>query len=415
MCSCSNASRSCIGAQAARSGAKPVLVGFYEALRTARVPVALREWLDLMAALDADFAFADPSAFFHLARTVLVKDERHYDKFERAFVAYFTGVAAIDTTQLAQIPADWLRESFKRLLSEEEKARLAALGGLDRLLEEFRKRLAEQKERHAGGSRWIGTGGTSPFGAGGTNPLGMRVGPRGGGRSAVKVWEQRNFRALDGDADLSPRNFKLALRRLRRFAREGAAEEFDLDATIDATAREAMLDIRLRPERHNAIKVLLLLDIGGSMDDHIAVCEALFGAAKSEFKRLEYFYFHNFIYGELWRDHQLRMSERIATTDLLRRYNNDYKVIFVGDAAMAPYEITHVGGGIDDFSGSGEPGAVWFRRVMAHFRKVVWLNPTPREQWGWTQSNALIRELVEDRMYPLTPDGLTEATRWLAK
>ena len=390
------------------------MLGFFEALRAERVPVALREWLDLMAALDADLAFADAQAFFHLARTVLVKDERHYDKFERAFAKYFDGVAKLDADRLTQIPEEWLRASFQRLLSDEERAKLQALGGLDKLLEELRKRLAEQKERHAGGSKWIGTGGTSPFGAGGTNPLGVRIGPRGGGRSAAKVWEQRNYRALDGDADLSPRNFKLALRRLRRFAREGAAEEFDLDATIDATAREALLDIRLRPERRNAIKVLLLLDIGGSMDDHIAVCEALFGAAKSEFKRLEHFYFHNFIYGALWRDHQLRMSERIATADLLRRYNPDYKVVFVGDAAMAPYEISETGGAIDDWDGSGEAGSVWFRRVMTHFRKVVWLNPTPRAHWGYTQSNAMIRELVADRMYPLTPDGLTEATRWLA-
>ena len=390
------------------------MLGFFEALRAERVPVALREWLDLMAALDADLAFADAQAFFHLARTVLVKDERHYDKFERAFAKYFDGVAKLDADRLTQIPEEWLRASFQRLLSDEERAKLQALGGLDKLLEELRKRLAEQKERHTGGSKWIGTGGTSPFGAGGTNPLGVRIGPRGGGRSAAKVWEQRNYRALDGDADLSPRNFKLALRRLRRFAREGAAEEFDLDATIDATAREALLDIRLRPERRNAIKVLLLLDIGGSMDDHIAVCEALFGAAKSEFKRLEYFYFHNFIYGALWRDHQLRMSDRIATADLLRRYNPDYKVVFVGDAAMAPYEISETGGAIDDWDGSGEAGSVWFRRVMTHFRKVVWLNPTPRAHWGYTQSNAMIRELVADRMYPLTPDGLTEATRWLA-
>jgi len=390
------------------------MLGFFEALRAERVPVALREWLDLMAALDADLAFADAQAFFHLARTVLVKDERHYDKFERAFAKYFDGVAKLDADRLTQIPEEWLRASFQRLLSDEERAKLQALGGLDKLLEELRKRLAEQKERHTGGSKWIGTGGTSPFGAGGTNPLGVRIGPRGGGRSAAKVWEQRNYRALDGDADLSPRNFKLALRRLRRFAREGAAEEFDLDATIDATAREALLDIRLRPERRNAIKVLLLLDIGGSMDDHIAVCEALFGAAKSEFKRLEHFYFHNFIYGALWRDHQLRMSERIATADLLRRYNPDYKVVFVGDAAMAPYEISETGGAIDDWDGSGEAGSVWFRRVMTHFRKVVWLNPTPRAHWGYTQSNAMIRELVADRMYPLTPDGLTEATRWLA-
>ena len=392
-----------------------MLIGLFEALRTHRVPVSLREWLDLMAALDEDFAFADPQEFFHLARAVLVKDERHYDRFERAFAAYFDGVTKIDPLLLAKIPEDWLRRSFQRLLSEEEKARLQALGGLDKLLEEFRRRLEAQKERHAGGNRWIGTGGASAFGAGGTNPMGMRVGPVGGGRSAVKVWDQRSYRALDGDADLSPRNFKLALRRLRRFAREGAAEEFDLDATIDATAREAMLDVRFRPERHNTVKVLLLLDVGGSMDDHVAVCEALFGAAKAEFKRLEYFYFHNFVYAGLWRDHQMRMSERIATTDLLRRYNPDYKVVFVGDAAMAPYEITHVAGGISDFGDNEEPGEVWFRRIKAHFRKLVWLNPLPRAQWDYAASNRMIRELVADRMYPLTPDGLTEATRWLGK
>jgi uncharacterized protein with von Willebrand factor type A (vWA) domain len=392
-----------------------MLIGFFEALRAERVPVALREWLDLVAALDADLAFADAEAFFHLSRTILVKDERHYDRFERAFAKHFDGVARIDPLQLAQIPDDWLRETQRRVLSDEEKARIEALGGLDKLLDEFRKRLAEQRERHAGGNRWIGTGGASAFGAGGYNPAGIRVGPRGGGRSAVKVWERRDYRALDGDADLSPRNFKLALRRLRRFAREGAADELDLEATIDATAREAMLDIRLRPERHNAVKVLLLLDIGGSMDDHVAVCEALFGAARSEFKRLEHYYFHNFIYGSLWRDQHLRMSESVATSELLRRYNPDYKLIFVGDAAMAPYEITDIGGGIDDFDGFGEPGVVWFRRLTAHFRKVAWLNPIPRAHWGYTTSNAMIRELVDEHMYPLTPDGLAEATRWLAK
>ena len=395
-----------------------MLIGLFESLRTQRVPVSLREWLDLMAALEADFAFADPTAFFHLARTTLVKDERHFDKFERAFAAYFEGVAKIDPALLAQIPEDWLRQSLQRLLSEEEKAKLTALGGLDKLLEEFRKRLEEQKKRHQGGSRWIGTGGTSPFGAGGANPMGMRVGPNGGGRTAVKVWDQRNYRALDGDADLSPRNFKLALRRLRRFAREGAAEEFDLDSTIDATAREAMLDIRMRPERHNAVKVLLLLDIGGSMDDHVHACEALFGAAKSEFKRLEHYYFHNFVYEELWRSDRLRPTERIATRELLRRFNPDYKVIFVGDAAMAPYEITMRGGNIDYFgsdAGERDSGEIWFRRIHAHFRKLVWINPTPRTQWGYTQSNAMIRALCEERMYPLTPDGLDEAMRWLVK
>ena len=393
-----------------------MLIGLFEALRAERVPVALREWLDLMAALDHDFAFADLDAFFHLARTVLVKDERYYDRFARAFAKYFEGVARVDP--LKAIPDDWLREAFRRELSEDEKAQLTALGGLDKLLEEFRKRLAEQNERHAGGDRWIGTGGTSPFGAGGTNPQGIRVGARGGGRTAVKVWDQRSYRALDGDAELSPRNFKLALRRLRRFAREGEALEFDLDGTIAATAREAMLDIRMRPERHNAIKVLLLLDIGGSMDDHVAACEALFGAAKSEFKRLEHYYFHNFVYDELWRDNKLRRDQRIGTLELLRRYNADYKVIFVGDAAMAEYEITMAGGGIDQWGPDAwrsDSGEAWFRRIKAHFRKVAWINPTPREQWDWARSNAIIRELVEQHMYPLTPDGLGEAMRWLAK
>ena len=393
-----------------------MLIGLFEALRAERVPVALREWLDLMAALDANLAFADIDAFFHLSRTVLVKDERHYDRFERAFAKYFHGVAEVDLAKA--IPEDWLRETMRRELSDEEKAALSALGGLDKLLEEFRKRLAEQNERHAGGSRWIGTGGTSPFGAGGTNPMGVRVGTKGGARTAVKVWEQRNYRALDGDAELSPRNFKLALRRLRRFAREGEALEFDLDGTVAATAREAMLDIRMRPERHNAIKVLLLLDIGGSMDDHVAACEALFGAAKSEFKRIEHYYFHNFIYDEVWRDNKLRHDQRIATTELLRRYNADYKVIFVGDAAMAEYEITMAGGGIDQWGPDawrGKSGEAWFRKLKAHFRKLAWINPTPRAQWDYTRSTALIRELVENQMYPLTPDGLGEAMRWLAK
>jgi uncharacterized protein len=391
-----------------------MLINFFFTLRAAKLKVSVKEYLMLLEAIQAGVIDNTVDEFYYLARTSLVKDEANFDKFDRAFAAYFKGVEMLtDFTQ--EVPLDWLQKKLELELSAEEKAAIEKMGW-DELMETLKKRFEEQKERHEGGNKMIGTGGTSPFGAYGYNPQGIRIGQdKGRNKSAVKVWDQRQYKDYDDTLELGTRNIKVALRRLRRFAREGAAEEFDLDATIDATAREAMLDIKLRPERHNAIKVLLLLDIGGSMDDHIAVCESLFGAAKGEFKRLEYYYFHNFIYADLWRDHQLRMSERIATTDLLRRYNADYKVIFVGDAAMAPYEITHVGGGIDDWEGSSETGEVWFRRVMAHFRKVVWLNPTPRARWGYTQSNALIRELVEDRMYPLTPDGLTEATRWLTK
>jgi uncharacterized protein with von Willebrand factor type A (vWA) domain len=389
-----------------------MLIGLFEALRAEKVPVTLREWLDLMGAMDADLAFADLDAFYHLGRTVLVKDERHFDKYDRAFGHYLRGIASKPRDLAAQIPEDWLRETLKKLLTDEEKAALQALS-LEQLMEEFRKRLEEQDGRHFGGTRWIGTGGSSPFGAGGFNPAGMRVGAKGGGRSAAKVWEQRAYRNLDGDSELSPRNLKLALRRLRRFAREGAAEELDLEATIDATAREAMLDVKLRPERHNAVKVLLFLDIGGSMDDHVYACEALFGAAKSEFKRLEHFYFHNFLYDHVWKDNRRRSSERTPVPELLRRYNPDYKVVFVGDASMGPYEVTQPGGSVEYWN--DEAGETWFRRLRERFRKVVWINPSPPERWKYVQSTELVRELVDDRMYPLTPRGLDEAMRFLAR
>jgi uncharacterized protein with von Willebrand factor type A (vWA) domain len=349
-----------------------MLLGLFESLRAAKLPVTLREWIDLCGALDADLAFADVEAFYALSRTVLIKDERHYDKFDRVFGAYFQGVQQIDLGDLKAIPEDWLRQSLERLLSDEDKARAKALG-LEELMEEFRKRLEEQQGRHQGGNRWIGTGGTSPFGAGGYNPQGIRVGPKGGSRRAVKVWEQRAFRNYDDNADLSPRNLQIALRRLRRFARSGAPEELDIDGTIDATAREGgLLDIRMRPERHNAVKVLLFLDVGGSMDDHVHAAEALFNACRNEFKRLEHFYFHNFVYDAVWRDNRRRFSERTRMHDLLRTYNPDYKVVFVGDAAMAPYEITHPGGSIEGHN--EEAGEVWFRRIRERFRRVVWIN-----------------------------------------
>jgi uncharacterized protein with von Willebrand factor type A (vWA) domain len=389
-----------------------MLIGLFEALRAERVPVTLREWLDLIGALDANLAFADLDAFYHLGRTVLVKDERHFDRYDRAFGHYVRGMARSEVDLAAQIPEDWLRQTFQRLLSEEERARLDPLS-LEQLMQEFRQRLEEQNGRHVGGNRWIGTGGTSPFGAGGFNPAGMRIGAKGGSRSAAKVWERRAYRNLDGDAELSPRNLKLALRRLRRFAREGAAEELDLDATIDATAREARLDLRFRPERHNAVKVLLFLDIGGSMDDHVYAAEALFGAAKSEFKRLEHFYFHNFLYDHVWKDNRRRQSERTSTLELLRRYNPDHKVVMVGDASMAPYEITEPGGSVEYWN--EEAGVAWFRRLQDRFRKLVWINPNPPERWRYSQSCEMIRQLVDDRMFALTPEGLNQAMRWLTK
>ena len=389
-----------------------MLLNLFDALREEKLPVTLREWLDLLAALEADLAFADIEQFHALARAVLVKDERHFDRFDRAFGRFWDGVSRLPDEDFSKIPEDWLRREFERQFSDEDKAKIEQLGGLEELMRRFRERLAEQKERHAGGNRWIGTGGTSPFGSGGFHPGGIRLGPHGGGRMAAKVWEKREYRNLDGDAELSPRNFKTALRRLRRFAREGAQMELDLPATIAATAREGgLLDVKLRPERHNAVKVLLLLDIGGSMDDHVAACEALFGAARSEFKRLQHFYFHNFIYDHVWTDNQRRGSSRLAVIELLRRYNPDYKVVFVGDAAMGPYEITHAGGSVEDWN--EEPGAVWFGRIREHFRQIVWINPNPSAQWRYTASTQLVRELVEDRMYPLTPDGLGQAMRAL--
>ena len=390
-----------------------MLLNLFDALRAAKLPVTLREWLDLYAALDADLGFADVDDFYHLARTVLIKDERYFDRFDRVFGTFFQGLDQVDLSALKEIPEDWLRETLKRTLSEEDKAKLEALG-FEKLIEEFKKRLEEQQGRHAGGNRWIGTGGTSPFGAGGYHPEGIRVGPKGGGRRAVKVWDQRQFRNYDDNADLSPRNLQIALRRLRKFARQGAVEELDIESTIDATAREAgLLDIRMRPERHNAVKVLLFLDVGGSMDDHVFAAESLFNACKNEFKRLEHYYFHNFIYESVWQDNRRRFSERTSTLELIRRFNPDYKVVFVGDAAMAPYEITHSGGSVEGWN--EEPGEAWFHRLKRHFKKIVWINPSPVNAWSYTSSTQLIRELVDDHMYGLTPDGLTESMRFLAK
>jgi uncharacterized protein with von Willebrand factor type A (vWA) domain len=392
-----------------------MFLNLFHALRSQRVPVTPREWLDLLGVLQADVIEPDPQALYHLARTVLVKDERHYDRFDRAFGQYLQGVIAVPADTLAKvIPEDWLRDALQRELSDEEKAKVQQLGSLEELMKQFAERLAEQHERHEGGNRWIGTGGTSPFGHSGYHPGGIRVGGESRNRSASKVWEKREFRDLDGDAALSPRNLKMALRRLRKFARSGAAEEFDLDATIAATARDGgLLNVAMRPERRNAVSVLLLLDIGGSMDDHVAAAEALFGAARSEFKRLEHFYFHNFLYEQVWTHARRHDGDRIALYDLLHRYGPHHRVVIVGDAAMHPWEIVAAGGCNEAWN--EEPGQVWFQRLAAHFPHITWINPVPREQWDYTQSTTLVRQLLEERMHPLTPDGLAEAMTQLAK
>ncbi|MFT3754865.1 MAG: VWA domain-containing protein [Pseudoxanthomonas sp.] len=387
----------------------------FQALRAERVPVTPREWLDLLGALEAGVADATPDALHALARTVLVKDERHYDRFDRAFGRYLQDVAAASPDDLkAVIPNEWLRAAAARELSEEDKAKLQQVGSLDELMKKFAERLDEQHARHEGGNKWIGTGGTSPFGNNGHHPGGIRVGGQSRSRSAAKVWEQRDFRELDGDAELSPRNLKMALRRLRKFAREGAADEFDLDGTIDATAREGgLLDVRMRPERRNAISVILLLDVGGSMDAHVHEAEALFGAARAEFKRLEVFYFHNFLYDHVWRGSRFDPAGRVNTWDLLHRYRADHRVVIVGDAAMHPWEITEPGGAVD--ARNEEPGSLWFGRLRERFPHLAWINPVLRDRWDWLPSVVLVRQLVEERMYPLTPDGLGEAMMQLAK
>lgn len=392
-----------------------MLLNLFNEMRAAKVPVSLRELLDLIEALEQRLVFADMDAFYFLARAILVKDERHFDKFDRAFTAYFQGLENLDALLEVLIPEEWLRKEFERLLTDEEKAQIQSLGGLEQLLETFRRRLEEQKERHAGGSRWIGTGGTSPFGSGGYHPEGIRVGEAEARQGkAVKVWERREYRNLDDQVELGTRNLKMALRRLRSFAREGAAEELDLDATIARTARDAgLLNIQLRPERHNQVKLLLLLDIGGSMNAHVKICEELFSACRSEFKHLEHYYFHNFIYESLWKDNRRRHSERIATHDLLHKYGPDYKVVFVGDASMSPYEILQPGGSVEHWN--EEAGQVWMQRFMETYRKLIWINPTPEQAWSYGSSIRIVRELVGQHMYPLTLSGLEEGMRYLAK
>ena len=393
-----------------------MLIDFFDTVRRAKVPCSIREYLDLVEAVQARVAFADLEEFYALARLILVKDEKHYDKFDKAFAAYFEGIKAMPSLfDDASIPAEWMRKEMEKLLSEEEMAKIESLGGFDELMKTLQERLEEQKKRHQGGNKMIGTGGTSPFGSEGYNPEGVRIDQnRSRHKKAAKVWEQRNYKNLDDNVQLGIRNIKVALRRLRRFARQGAADELDMNDTISSTARNAgMLDIKMVPERHNAVKVLLFFDVGGSMDPHVRVCEELFSAARTEFKHMETFYFHNCLYESVWKNNIRRMNERTETWDILRKYGQDYRVIFVGDAMMAPYEVTHAGGSVEHWN--EEPGAVWMERMANHFDKLVWLNPAPEDHWGNGGSLGAIRSLVKDKMYPMTLSGLEDAMRFLSK
>lgn len=392
-----------------------MFLAFFHCMREEGVPVSVREFLTFLEAMAADLVTYDPDGFYHLARAAMVKDERHIDRFDRAFARSFSGLEAISPDQVLEaldLPRDWLEKLAERHLTAEERAAIQALGGFDKLMETLRQRLAEQKGRHQGGSKWIGTAGTSPFGAYGYNPEGVRIGQEESRhRRAVKVWDRREFRNLDGDAELGTRTMKLALRRLRRWAREGAAEELDLDGTIRATAAQGWLDVQTRPERRNAVKVLLLLDIGGSMDPHVRVMEELFTAARAEFRHLEVYYFHNCVYEGLWRDNRRRWDAQTPTREVIRTYGADWRLILVGDAAMSPYEITHPGGANEHWN--RESGAVWLQRIRAHWPHHVWINPVAEGDWGYTRSTQIIREIFEGRMVPMTLDGLARGTREL--
>lgn len=390
-----------------------MLIRFFYMLREGGLKPSMTELLTLLTAMKEGLAGHDVNNFYYLARATLVKDESLFDRFDRIFAAHFKGIEDALQDLREELPDDWLLKQAELMLSAEERAQIEAMGGFDKLMEALKQRLEEQDERHEGGNKWIGTAGTSPFGAYGYNPEGVRIGQDGSRhRKATKVWDRREYRNLDDSVELGTRNIKVALRKLRKFAREGAADQLDLDDTIDKTARNAgMLDIRMVPERHNAVKVLLCLDVGGSMDDHVRVCEEMFSAARSEFKHLEYFYFHNFIYEGLWKDNRRRHDERMSIGEVTRKYSADYKLIFVGDATMSPYEIVYPGGSVEHWN--EEPGAVWIKRLLTTFPKAIWLNPEPRERWDFTPSIKLARDLMDDRMFPLTVAGLDAGIRKL--
>lgn len=391
-----------------------MLLDFFYKLRDAGIPVSVKEYLTLLEAMKSGFMTPGMDNFYYLSKMSLVKDERFFDRFDKVFGSYFKGLEGLADI-FAQLPKDWLEKRFHREFTAEEKAAIQAMGGLDKLMERLKQLLEEQKERHEGGNKWIGSGGTSPFGNNGYNPEGIRIGQDNSrNRSAVKIWDQRHFQDYDDQLEIGTRNIKVALRRLRRFAREGAQEELDLDDTIASTARNAgYLDLKMRPERHNSVKVLMLLDVGGSMDDHIRRTEELFSAASSEFKHLGFYYFHNCVYDFLWKKNHRRHSERFHSIDILHKYNADYRLIFVGDATMSPYEILQPGGSVEYYN--EEAGALWMRRFLDRFPKAVWLNPEPEGLWKYRQSVEIMQKIMDDRMYPLTIKGLEVAMRYLSK
>ena len=390
-----------------------MFINFFYELRNAKIPVTLREYLTLLEAMKAGVASYNVDDFYYLSRATLVKDERNLDKFDKVFGTVFKGLEVVGDGTTTEIPEEWLRKLAEKTLTEEEKALIESLGGFDKLMETLKKRLEEQKERHQGGNKWIGTAGTSPFGAHGYNPEGVRIGQdKSRHKRAVKVWDKREFQNLDDSVELGTRNIKVALRRLRKFAREGAEVELDMPDTIRSTANNAgWLDLKMRPERRNKVKVLIFFDIGGSMDSYIRLCEELFSAARSEFKHLEYFYFHNCLYEKVWKDNKRRHTDTLPTWQVLHTYPHDYKVIFVGDASMSPYEITYPGGSVEHWN--EESGEIWMRRVLDVYPHAIWLNPTPEKHWNYTSSIGVMRQLMEGRMFPLTLGGLDAAAREL--
>ena len=382
-------------------------------LRAGGLKPSITELLHLLDIMKQGVSEFSVENFYYLARTTMIKDESLYDRFDQIFSAHFSGIERIVNELFSDVPEEWLRKQAELMLSEEERAEIEAMGGFEKLIETLKKRYEEQKDRHQGGSKWIGTAGTSPYGAYGYNPEGVRIGQAGSRhRSAVKVWDKREFRNLDNSVSLGTRGIKIALRQLRKFAREGAADELDIDNTIDRTARNAgLLDLQMVPEKHNSIKILLCLDVGGSMDDHVRICEEVFSAASSEFKNLEYFYFHNFLYENLWKDNRRRHTEQIPVLDIINKYGADYKLVFVGDATMSPYEIAYPGGSIEHWN--EEAGAVWIQRILKNFQKAIWLNPEPQDRWEFTPSIKLTNELMEGRMFPLTINGLSDGIKEL--
>ncbi len=391
-----------------------MLINFFYTLKRAKVPVSIRELLDLLGAMEQNLAFGSIDHFYLLARTCMIKDEKYYDRFDRAFGAYFKNLENIERAIEALIPEDWLRREFEKHFTQEEKKKIDSLGGLEKLIEEFKKRLEEQQKRHQGGNKWIGTNGTSPYGHGGYNPEGIRIGGPGGKSWAVKVWEKRQYRNLDDSVGIGTRNIKVALRGLRKFAREGTADQLDLANTIRSTARNAgLLDIKMVSERHNAVKVLIFFDVGGSMEPYVRLCEELFSAAKTEFKYLEYFYFHNCLYDYVWKNNHRRHNERMATYDILNKYSSDYKVIFVGDASMSPYEITSSGGSIEYYN--EEAGSVWMRRMTDAYEKLIWINPIDEGYWQYMPSTFILKDLVNKNMFPLTLCGLEQGMSSLSR